>query len=94
MLDPAIEWLEDQARAYDEAHQDPALRSTLPPVPAYLTQPGVEQEPPLTLTTTVLDNGTTAHIAVEGAIPDGLITALNDLAQAFQGDHSGAEAAP
>jgi len=94
-MNPAVEWLEAQAAAYAEAHNDPALRSTLPPVPAYLAHPEVEQEVgPLTTTTALLEGGGIAHIAVEGAIPDGLIDALNDLDQAFQGDHSGAEAAP
>lgn len=45
MLDPAIEWLERHADAYHEAHQDPALRGALPPVPAYLAQPGTEPLP-------------------------------------------------
>ncbi|MFF3443596.1 hypothetical protein [Streptosporangium sp. NPDC002721] len=46
MLNPAIAWLEAQADAYHAAHQDPALRGALPPVPAYLAQPGVDDIPP------------------------------------------------
>jgi len=93
-LNPAIEWLEDQARAYEEAHQDPALRGALPPVPTYLAHPEVEQEvgPALTTTTALLDGGGIAHIAVEGPIPDGLTDALNDYDRAVQGDRGHAEA--
>ena len=44
MPETAIEWLERHANAYHEAHQDPVLGPKLPPVPAYLSHPGAEQE--------------------------------------------------
>jgi len=92
MPETAIEWLEAQARAYEEAHQDPGRRSTLPPVPAYLAQPGIEQDSALTVTTTTLPSGSVAHIAVDGPIPDGLTDALNDYDRAVQSGRGHAEA--
>ncbi|WP_436759385.1 DUF6283 family protein [Streptosporangium sp. V21-05] len=45
VLDPTIAWLEDQARAHDEARQSPH-RHLLPDVPTYLAHPGAEPLPP------------------------------------------------
>ncbi|MGC5012570.1 hypothetical protein ACLQ2R_17540 [Streptosporangium sp. DT93] len=77
-----VEWLERQAAAYHDAHQDPALCRALPPVPAYLRQPGgQEAQEEITTTTVDLPSGATARITHRGPITPSTLVMLDDTAR-------------